>query len=923
MTLSRRNAVVYEVATLATVLQSYAMLRKVIDLSSDWRYRSALDSPGSPATATSIWRACRSLPTEIHLDLLNDKLIPDPFVGKNEEALQWVGEMKWEYETSLSIPIEAFQSDARAVLVMEGLDTFATVTLNEKTILESANAFIAHRLELTRAMFDTADDNGFQSSSNSDDAASVVTGSLRIVFDNAERRGLEIKEQHPEHDWFTFGSGTTRLATRKPQYHYGWDWGPKLMTCGPWKPIYLEYFTSRIADVAISSSLSTDLQDAVVTVSVEVDGPAEQVAVDLLLHGNVIHHEVTTVREKVGLVQIKVAGPELWWPHNLGPATMYSIRVFLSTAQANDLLHVDQLEKSFGIRKIELVQRKLEDQDGTSFFFKVNNIPVFAAGSCWIPADSFVSRISQRRYEEWIQLARDCNQNMIRVWGGGVYESPAFYDACDQQGMLVWQDFMFACGNFPAHPEFRAQIAVEAEQNVRRLRHHPSIVLWCGNNEDYVIYPLRRIQYDATETSPEAILKSIFPARYFYEHALPNICADLTPDTPYWPGSPFGGDMVNSQLEGDIHQWHVWHLDMFPYQDYPRLSGRFVSEFGMQSLPCLETTMEFFPADATSATLENNVLENTFLNWHNKMPDGHDRICHYGRANISFGASSLAEVIYNTQLIQAETVATAYRSWRRLWQGPRKEYCGGALVWQLNDCWPVTSWAIADYYLRPKMAYWAMKRECAAVTGGLSRIVKDGAERTLEYWAANMTQTGVTVDITIRAWLVTTGERILERKLHNRMSLAPNRSIDLGSLAIDDMNLPRTQQHRDIAFALSLDFQDSSNDTPKSVQAINFHEPLREVPFPSDKTKVDLRISQSAMGISVQAKAAVPIKGLLIEVDGDSTAKWDDNGIDLMPGQVAELRYLGQSLRPGQEDRLRARWLGGYLDQSSDLRASL
>ncbi|KIW09920.1 hypothetical protein PV08_11696 [Exophiala spinifera] len=898
------------------------MLRKVIELSSGWRYRAVDESSSSPPTATSIWRTCRSLPTEIHLDLLNDNLIPDPFIGKNEEALQWVGETKWEYETNLTVPADALVPESRTVLVMEGLDTFATVTLNGKPILQSANAFMTHRVGLTRDMFETNEGSNLPSSCNDHDESSV-TGILRIVFANAEQCGLEIVKQHAEHGWFSLGSSITRLATRKPQYHYGWDWGPKIMTCGPWRPIYVEYYTSRIADVAISSSLSADLQEAIVEVSVEVDGLAEHFVMDLLLHGNVVHHEVVPVRERIGRIQMKLATPQLWWPHSLGPATMYSVQLSLYATQDAEFLIVDQTEKSFGIRKVELVQRGLEDQDGDSFFFKVNNIPIFAAGSCWIPADSFLSRISPRRYQDWIQLARDCNQNMIRVWGGGIYENPAFYEACDRQGMLVWQDFMFACGSYPVHEEFRRQIVAEAEQNVRRLRHHPCLVLWCGNNEDYVIYPLRGIQYDATETSPEAMFKSILPARYFYEHVLPTICADLNPGTPYWPGSPFGGAMVNSPLEGDIHQWHVWHFEMFPYQDFSRLSGRFVSEFGMQALPCLETAKEFFPVEGPCTASETDVLDNQFLKWHNKMADGHDRLRHYGRANISFGTSALDDVIYNTQLIQAEAVATAYRSWRRLWQGPGKEYCSGALVWQLNDCWPVTSWAIVDYHLRPKMAYWAMKRECAFVTGGLSRITKNGGALALDYWAVNMTQNEVKASVTIRAWLVGTGEQVLEQQLHDSVSLQPNRSVDLGILGVDDLKLPTIQQYRDIVFALVVELTETEENLPKTVQAVNFHDPLREVPFPSYNAKVDVAISQSAAGISVRARATVPMKGLLFEVDGDPNAKWDDNGIDLIPGQIAELRYLGQGLRPGQESRLRARWLGGSLDQLSHLRPSL
>ena len=359
---------------------------------------------------------------------------------------------------------------------------------------------------------------------------------------------------------------------------------------------------------------------------------------------------------------------------------------------------------------------------------------------------------------------------MIRVWGGGIYEANAIYDACDEFGILVWQDFMFACGQYPAYPEFRQTVQVEVEQNLMRLRHHPSIIVWCGNNEDYVMPLLRSLEWDDEERDPDKILQANFPARWFYEHLFPKVCKDLVPDVPYWPGSPYGGSMVISTTEGDVHQWHVWRLEKFPYQDYPQLSGRFVSEFGMRAAPNLRTAQRFFPPSRLVGEGSDRATDK-YMEWHNKCIGGADTLAQYCKDNIPFKWQTLPGYIYGTQLVQSDAISTAYRSWKRLWRGPDQEYSGGALVWQLNDCWPATSWAIADYQLQPKMSFWAVKRENRPITAGLARKTGDRSF-LLDAWATNMTLKGLHVSMHVNAWDVGTGQRHLDHSLHTRTYLA-------------------------------------------------------------------------------------------------------------------------------------------------------
>jgi beta-mannosidase len=384
------------------------------------------------------------------------------------------------------------------------------------------------------------------------------------------------------------------------------------MTCGPWKPIYLEIYESRIKDLSYSINLDETLANADVTVVADVGYDHKAVSFDISIDGRILEERKAYTHEGVAKTKFHVQNPQLWWPFTHGSQPLYVISAkLLSTKPSLNR----KVAKRFGIRKVELIQRELKDADGTSFFFQINNIPMWIAGSCWIPADSFLPRVTPQKYYDWVTLARSGNQAMIRVWGGGIYEHDAFYDACDELGVLVWQDFMFACGNYPAYPTILESIALEAEQNIKRLRHHPSIVIWAGNNEDYLYMALAGLEYDQDDQDPQHWLTTTWPARYIYEHVLANACKTLCPDIPYHPGSPYGGLIAMDDEIGDIHQWGVWHLQKAPYQDYGKMGGRFVSEFGMHGYPVRRTFDEFFKDGRKDK--ESSIGSKT-IEWHTK-----------------------------------------------------------------------------------------------------------------------------------------------------------------------------------------------------------------------------------------------------------------------------------------------------------------
>ena len=325
-----------------------------------------------------------------------------------------------------------------------------------------------------------------------------------------------------------------------------------LMTCGPWRPISLESYDSRISDLYFTTTVDKSLKAAEVTAKADVEGDGSEVKFEIYFEGKVVSTETIKVLKGFASATFRTQNPELWYPARYGKQPLY---ILSATLQTGDF-KLDTVNKRFGLRRAEVIQRQLKDAPGTSFFFEINNIPIFCGGSDWIPADNFIPRIKPEKYRDWVKLAVEGNQVMIRVWGGGIFEEKAFYEACDEMGVLVWQDFLFGCGNYPANKEFLELVRREATANVKILRHHPSIAIWAGNNEDYQYQESENLDYDPEDTNPSNWLKSSFPARYIYEKILVDITKELVPDTYYHFGSPFGGKDTRDPTVGDIHQWN-------------------------------------------------------------------------------------------------------------------------------------------------------------------------------------------------------------------------------------------------------------------------------------------------------------------------------------------------------------------------------
>ncbi|KAG6919397.1 hypothetical protein DXG01_006280 [Tephrocybe rancida] len=805
----------------------------------DWSFTQV---GGGAGTQDGEWLQTSEFPTTVHVELLKLNKIPDPFLGLNEWDVQWVGESEWAFKSTFEVTEEELRSP-NVDLVFDGLDTFAKVDLNGQTILETTNQFIAHRVAAKETL-------------------KVGTNELLLTFESAFLKGRDIEKQHEK--LALWNGDSSRLHVRKAQYNYGWDWGPILMTVGPWKPVSLQTYKTRIVDLDIRSDVSEAL-DVKLTADLTLSSDASGIALFVLkaADGSVVAS--TTAPADAGHVKVAFEFPtgkvDLWYPVGYGKQPLYTVEAKLSD-EAGAVLDTKNLRIAF--RRARVVQDKLIDQEGLTFLFEINNVRIFCGGS-----------VTPERYRAWLQLMVDGNQNMVRVWGGGIYEYDVFYDICD---VLVWQDFMFGCGQYPAYDSFLGSVEVEVDQNVKRLRHHPSIVIFAGNNEDYQVAESLKLELNYDDETSD-FRKTNFPARHIYEVTLPNV-VNKNCDIHYHRGSPYSGQgkPTTDKTLGDIHQWNVWHGSQEPWHNWDILAGRFVSEFGM---------------------INNN---------HNKA-DGFERRLELYLVENFKHSFEMESYIYYTQVMQAETLASAYRLWRRNWGGKGREYTAGALVWQINDCWPVTSWAIVDYFLRPKPAFFTVARELRPFTVGMTRkdhktfedersVDKFTIETKLEIWGTNSTLADkkATLEVTSfdlhSEWRETTSTEVV---------LAPNASTELfkGILPGQPVRTKASEVPRVLIVSARL------IDTNGEVlgRYSNWPEPFKFIKFPAVE-ELGLKATVGPDGESVVLSTNKPIKGVVLDVEGDDV-KWSDQAIDLVPhdpqtvkavglaGRQIKLRYLG------------------------------
>lgn len=629
------------------------------------------------------WPIQASVPGCVHTDLRALDLIPDPYLDLNEETVAWIGHVDWEYTTEFDAV-----TGRRTELVCEGLDTVASISVNGTLVARTENMHRSYRFDVT-------------------DLLSDGKNSLVIRFDSAIRYAEEALK---EHGYLPQDYTHPYNFIRKMASNFGWDWGPTLVTAGIWRPIRLEQW-----DVGRFDSVRIRAEGTRLLVDVDALGSDLDIAV------SVAGQRVRSSSDRT--VEIAVPDAELWWPVGYGDQPLYDVTVELSDGETV----LDTVERRVGFRTIDIDTSP--DQYGSAFIVRVNGKPIFVKGANWIPDDCFVSGISRADYAERIGQAREANMNLLRVWGGGIYESEDFYELCDEQGLLVWQDFLFACAGYPETEPFRSEIEAEAREAVTRLGSHPSLAVWNGSNETLWGWHDWRWP-ERTEGRPWG--------EWYYMTLLPQIVGELAPGTPYIPSSPFSPTPEvhpNHPAEGTTHSWDVWNrLD---YQHYRDSIPRFVAEYGFQSPPTLSTLV---------SSIHDEPLEprSPGMLAHQKQNGGAEKldrnlIGHFPTPT-SFTDWHLA-----TSLNQAHALKLAIEHFRSWW--PRT---AGSIIWQLNDCWPVSSWALVDSAGQRKLSWYAVRDAYAdrlltiqSREAGLSVVLVNDTDTQ---WAADVALTLYSVD---------------------------------------------------------------------------------------------------------------------------------------------------------------------------------
>lgn len=668
---------------IASLTASAYEKKQVCTLHTNWTFCQVGDTLWSDA----------KVPGTVHQDLLNHNRIPNPFYGMNEEAVQWVENEDWMYRTSFVVDEQQLSRDA-AVLELDGLDTYADVFLNGALILRSDNMFVGHKVQVKPVL-----------RKGVNQLLVRFRSPVKEVLPQLQTNGFDYPASNDHSPW------RTSVYTRKAPYSYGWDWGIRLATCGIWRSVRLVFSdVARIEDYYVC-------QDAVTQAKADVDNRLEinnvtSSTVSALLKVDYHYSDSDTkeIRKQIELrpgantvsLPVSIEKPHLWMPNGWGEPSLYKFTASLSV----DGVEIAKQERNVGLRTVRVVMD--DDEHGKSFYFVVNGKPMFAKGANFIPDDALLPNVTQERYKRIFEDVKAANMNMLRVWGGGIYEDDEFYDEADRNGILIWQDFMFACSSYPHDPLFVGRVESEAEYNIKRLRGHASLAMWCGNNE---IYEAMRYWGWQRKYSAEAFAEMERGYNVLFRELLPQMVERLDGTRFYMHSSPYEANWgrPNSWKTADSHNWGTWH-GRKPFESFDTDVPRFMSEYGFQAFPEMKTIRTF-------AEEKDFELESPVMNAHQKADIGNALIKQtmglYYKVPEKF-----EDLVYVGLVLQGQGIRHGIEAHRR-----NRPYCMGSLFWQLNDSWPVVSWSGIDYYGNWKALMYQSKRAFAPI---LINAIKEG-----------------------------------------------------------------------------------------------------------------------------------------------------------------------------------------------------
>jgi beta-mannosidase len=809
---SRRQFLTTSAAATATLFVGGALLPDLARAATHNLRRLSLNGNWWAAQAgTADWFPAQ-VPGCIHTDLLAAGKIPDPFYRDNEKSVQWVGETDWLFRRTFAVDAETL-AYPKVILRCEGLDTLATIRLNGRELAQTDNMFRTWEFDAKPLLH--AGENEIE----------ILISSPAKFVDAREKKRGENK------------GVTGRAWLRKQPCQFGWDWAPTLITGGIWRSISLAAVESaRLEDVLIlqNHSAKNHVALAIKISAQDFGGGALRAKISVAREGKTIDEKKIKLAGGKGEAGLSVKNPKLWWPNGMGEQPLYHVRVELLDAAGRAL---DTVTKRIGLRTLNIVAAQKEQP----LHFIVNGVPFFAKGANWIPSDAFSSRVTPERLRQYVADAVAVNMNMLRFWGGGYYEEDALYDACDEMGICVWADFKFACASYPAFDEkFVDNVRHEARDNLRRLRHHPCIAVWCGNNEvsllvkdDWSLVSMARAGYDS-----------------LFKKTLAEEVKTYAPQTDYVSGSPDCGD---------VHYWDVW-WGARTFEAYRELSG-FMSEFGYQSYPEPRTVHAYTNADDRASTMTD------IMKWHQRCPLGNDRIKNM-TGNYFRPGKDFDSTLWISQLVQAYGIKLGAEFWRQ-----HMPQSLGCLFWQYNDCWPVASWASVDYHGRWKALHYAARRFYAPM---LVSGLEDEKNFTV---AVYLTSDLATPQSGQLEWRVTDLPGTLLNDGTLAAEIAPRKSqivqtLDLNSLA---------QSHGKNNLLVWLKLNVAGREVSRNL--VSFARP-KDLDLADPKLKTE--VTETQTGFRVKLSAEKPALWAWLSLT-DADARYSDNFVHLAANSSVEI----------------------------------
>lgn len=782
------------------------------------------------------WMSAR-VPGTVHQDLLDHGRLPDPFYGMNEQKVQWVEKEDWLYRTVFTVTADQLKSDV-AWLTFEGLDTYADVYLNGSLLLKADNMFVGHKLAVKDVLRE---------------------GENRLMI----RFRSPVEETAPQWDTDGFNypadndHSEKRMSvyTRKAPYSYGWDWGIRLATSGIWRPVKLTFCNGAVIDDFFVRQQEVTEQVAKVDNQLEINNVTStskeaQVKV-VYAYGEQADTLTRTVVLQPGKNSLSMPAwiekPHLWMPNGWGDPALYTFTATVSV----DGKEVASREEAIGLRSIRVVME--DDKDGKSFYFEVNGKPMFAKGSNYIPGDALLPNMTGERYARLFEDIRAANMNMVRVWGGGIYEDDRFYEEADRNGILVWQDFIFACTTYPHDPTFLKRVSEEAVYNMRRLRNHASLAMWCGNNE---IYEGMRYWGWKDKYSPVVWKEMTEGYDILFRQLLPELVAANDPGRFYMHGSPYEANWgrPESWKIADSHNWGTWYGQK-PFESLDTEIPRFMSEYGFQAFPEMKTIRMF-------ASPEDYELESPVMNAHQKASIGNFLIkktmALYYKVPEKF-----EDLIYAGLILQGQGMRHGIEAHRR-----HRPYCMGSLPWQLNDSWPVVSWSSIDYYGNWKAMHYQIRRAFAPV---LVDAIKEGNNLSYYIMSDRLTDEELTLNLELMDF---------NGKVYRKQKVDGLLPANTSKLFYQEP-VEQALAGRDSATTFMHMVVKSKKGEVLSDEIYYFAHPKDQL---LPKTPLQWQVKQKKGYCEVTVKADKLARDIFIEVPVQGV-RFSDNFFDLLPGQ--------------------------------------